>query len=113
MRARETALACQIKTWRDRKTPGDSCGMVPSTVSGQQAVTEMPCLPTALSSTAPHTTAGPLLSPGLPQQCSYWDRAVGDLQTSSGSSAAIGFTDPRVSPRTARVPSSAQSWDTS
>lgn len=37
-----------------------------STVSGQQAVTGMPCLPTALSSTAPYTNRRALAEPWPP-----------------------------------------------
>lgn len=100
MRAREIANECQRHGQIERHLEA-TVEWMPSTVSGQQGVTGMPFLPTALSPTDP-LTAGPLLSPGLPQQCSYWDRAVGDLQTLSGSSATIGFTDPSVSPWTAR-----------
>lgn len=67
-RARETAQTCQNRerhgeTERHLETAVE---WMPSTVSEQQGVTGMACLPTALSSTGPHTNRRALAEPWPP-----------------------------------------------
>lgn len=58
-RVRETAhVPKQRETWRTERHLETSVEWMPSTVSEQQGVTGMACLPTALSSTDPTLTAG-------------------------------------------------------